>query len=63
MTKFEQTGVNRQYESASKYESNRNYRISCSICCMRGMHLDCDKCAISVAHDLVIATFEKGGEN
>jgi hypothetical protein len=62
MTKFEQIGVNRQYDSASKYESDRNYNISCNICCSRGMHLNCDSCAISVAHSLTIATFNKGGE-
>lgn len=59
MTKFETIGIERQYESASKYESNRNFRISCNICCNRGMRIDCSKCSIAFAHDLVISTFEK----
>lgn len=63
MCKFENIGAERQYESASKYEADRNFRISCNICCSRGMHLSCDHCAIAVAHELVVATFEKGGEN
>ena len=62
MCKFETIGVERQYESASKYEADRNFRISCNICCNRGIHLSCDKCAIEVAHSLMVATFEKGGE-
>ena len=63
MCKFETIGAEKQYESASKYEANRNFKISCDICCHRGMKLDCDHCAIAVAHSLVIATFEKGGEH
>ena len=62
-TKFETIGVERQYESASAFESNRNFRISCNICCRKGLRIDCDKCAIEVAHSLIVATFEKGGEN
>lgn len=66
MCKFETIGTERQYESASKYEADRNFRISCTICCTRGMHICCDKCAIAVAHDLMTATFDKSmkeGEN
>lgn len=53
MTKFEQIGVERQYESVTAYESNRNFRISCNICCRKGLHINCDKCAIAVAHEAV----------
>lgn len=57
MTKFEQIGVERQYQSADKYESDRNFRISCSICCRKGLHIDCDRCAIAVAHEAVQVVF------
>lgn len=65
MTKFETIGANYQYDSYSVYEANRNFKNSCRACCNRGIQLDCDRCAISVAHDLVLATFEelKGGKS
>lgn len=62
-TKFETIGAERQYESASKHEADRNFRISCNICCSRGMAINCDTCAIEVAHSLVVATFNKDGEH
>lgn len=57
MTKFEQIGVERQYQSLDKVESDRNFRISCNICCRKGLHIDCDRCAISVAHEAVQVVF------
>lgn len=63
MCKFEQIGVERQYTSVTKEDANRNFRISCTICCNRGMHLECDRCAISTAHDLMIATYNDLANN
>ena len=57
MCKFEQIGVERQYDSMDAYESNRNFRISCSVCCRKGMKIDCDRCAIAVAHEAVQVVF------
>lgn len=57
MTKFEQIGVERQYDSVTAEESNRNYLISCNICCRRGLHIECDRCAIAVAHEAVQVAF------
>lgn len=45
MTKFEQVGIN-------------SFNISCNICCCKGMRIDCDRCAISEAHSLVMACFD-----
>lgn len=59
MNKFENIGVERQYESINKAEANRNFRISCNICSCRGMHLDCDHCAIAVAHEATLFAFEE----
>lgn len=58
MTKFEQVGVNYQYEAESKRQANRSFEHSCNCCCQRGMHLDCDRCAIACAHNMVIAAFD-----
>lgn len=61
-TKFETIGVERQYESVSAFESNRNFRISCNICCRKGLHINCDKCAIAVAHEATQAVFGERSE-
>lgn len=58
MTKFEQIGVERQLESDSKKEALRSFTNSCTVCCYRGMRLDCNKCSIAYTHKMVLATFE-----
>lgn len=58
MTKFEQVGVNYQNDAESKEQANRSFRYSCECCCTHGMHIECDRCAIAVAHNLTIAAFE-----
>ena len=58
MTKFEQVGANYQYLSNTKEEAGRNFRYSCRCCCERGMRIECDRRAIAVAHDIVIAAFD-----
>lgn len=59
MTKFEQVGVNMQYNSATKEIAQRKFSRSCECCCNKGMHLNCDKCSIATVHQLVVATFDK----
>ena len=58
MTKFEQVGVNYQNDAGSKEQANRSFRYSCECCCNRGLRIECDRCAIAVAHNLTIAAFE-----
>lgn len=58
MTKFEQTGINFQYSSGTKDDAIRNFRRSCECCCTRGLHIECDNCAIAAVHSLVIAAFD-----
>ena len=58
MTKFEQIGVNYQNDAESKEQANRSFRYSCECCCTRGLRIECDRCAIAVAHNLIIAAFE-----
>ena len=57
MTKFEQIGVNYQYDANSIKEANKSFEYSCNCCCNKGIRLNCDKCAIAQAHALVVAYF------
>ena len=59
MTKFEQVGINMQYDSPTKEIAIKKFSRSCECCCNKGMHLECDRCAISTVHQLVIASFER----
>lgn len=58
MTKFEQIGVNYQYDAMTKEQCKKCFNYSCNCCVNRGMHIDCDRCAISTVHNLVMATFD-----
>lgn len=59
MRKFEQIGVNYQYTAATKEAAIKSFNISCNICCYKGMRIECDRCAISEAHGLIMACFEE----
>ena len=58
MTKFEQVGVNIQYDAPTKEIALKRFSRSCECCCNKGMQIKCDVCAIETAHKLVVATFE-----
>lgn len=58
MTKFEQVGVNIQYDACSKHDAQRAFARSCHACCNKGLQLDCEKCTIAQAHNLVVAIFD-----
>ena len=62
MTKFETIGISYQMDARTKEEALRNFQHSCYCCCMRGMRIDCDRCAIAVAHNHVVAAFESKKE-
>ena len=57
MTKFEQVGINLQYAASTIEQANKNFEYSCNCCCNKGMRIDCDRCAISSVHNLVVAYF------
>lgn len=62
MTKFEQVGVNYQYDAMTIAEANRSFKYSCDCCCNKGVQISCDKCAIAQAHSLIVSIFaEKDG--
>ena len=58
MTKFERIGINHQYAAINKTEAQKSFSYSCKCCCDKGMRLDCDRCAISHVHSLVMAYFD-----
>lgn len=58
MTKFEQIGINHQYDAKCKIEANKAFENSCKCCCQKGMRIDCDRCAIAHTHELIIAYFD-----
>ncbi len=62
MTKFEQVGVNYQYDATSKREANRSFQYSCRVCCERGIRIDCDRCAIAATHNMVVAALEPAAQ-
>lgn len=57
MTKFEQIGVNFQYDAQTQNQANKSFMYSCNCCCHKGVRIDCDKCAIAQANALVNACF------
>ena len=58
MTKFEQVGINMQYDSQTKEVAIKKFSRSCECCCNKGMNIECDRCSIATVHQLVIASFE-----
>ena len=58
MTKFEQVGINFQYDASTKEQAIKSFNISCNICCCKGMRIDCDRCAIAEVHSLIMASFD-----
>lgn len=58
MNKFEQIGVNLQYDATNKEQALRAFRYSCECCCTKGMWLNCEHCAIHCTHQLVMACFD-----
>ena len=58
MTKFDQVGVEFQYDARNKKEANRSFQYSCRVCCERGMHIECDRCAIAATNAILVAAFD-----
>lgn len=58
MTKFEQIGINIQLSAVSKEDALQKFNYSCTLCCHKGMRIDCDRCAIAVTHKQLIAIFD-----
>lgn len=58
LTKFERVGVGFQYNAENKYQAIKSFQYSCTVCCQRGIRLDCDRCAIAHTHEATLAAFD-----
>lgn len=59
MTKFEQTAINIQHKAIYKDWAVRQFEQTCYMCCLRGRHVDCDKCVIASAHKMTVALIDE----
>ena len=55
MLKFEQVGINLLNQQTTIEEIEKTFSYSCNCCCNRGIKLDCDRCAINVHKQLIVA--------
>lgn len=58
MTKFESVGVSFQQNAYTVEYANKMFQYSCNCCCCKGMQLKCDRCAIRINHELVVAALQ-----
>ena len=63
MTKFEEVGQKYQMQAYDEDYAKWSFENSCYLCCTRGLHIDCSKCAIAQAHTLVMAALERAKTN
>lgn len=61
MTQFEHIGVQNQMDATNIFEANRAFSSSCRFCSERGIRIECDRCAISVVHDRIVAVMKGKG--
>ena len=54
MTYFEAVGVDYQFNATNLFEAKRYFAKSCNRCTYTGKHIDCDRCAISAAHNNIL---------
>lgn len=59
MTAFETKGVELQRDSSSGFQARKRFENSCNICCTRGIRIECDRCAIKVAHETFMGVLEE----
>lgn len=59
MTRFEERGVNRQYDAGSISEAQRALAKSCEICSTQGKYIRCSSCMIASVHQIVTETLTK----
>lgn len=58
MSHFEEIGVDYQYNARNAEMAQKLFGRSCHKCSTQGKHIDCDKCAISAAHNLIMTMFK-----
>ena len=62
MTGFERKGCEFQMNSSTVAEAVKNFAYSCKVCCSRGIRISCDRCAIAVTHENVVAAIRDAEE-
>lgn len=55
--KFEEIGIQYQYNAQNVEQANKAFKYSCDCCCAKGRNVPCDRCTISQVHSLVVAFF------
>ena len=58
MTYFEAKGVDFQYNATNSREAKKHFAKSCNKCTTRGMHINCDRCAIASVHGDILELFK-----
>lgn len=59
MTRFEERGIDRQYNARSTREAKMALEKSCEICATQGKYINCTYCMIASVHQLVTEIFTK----
>lgn len=54
MTRFEERGVELQQDSVSRFQAEKRFEYSCNLCCNRGYRIECECCAIRIAHEIIV---------
>ena len=62
MTKFEQVGINFQYDAPTTEAAIKSFKYSCACCCNKGMRFDCARCAIVNTPAMIVALFDSKNE-
>lgn len=57
MTNFERIGVELQQDCESAYEAKRTFSYSCRLCNLKGLRIECDRCAIRYNHNMMLGVF------
>ena len=57
MTYFESKGVEIQGNCLNEFQARKQFERSCECCCMRGLRINCDSCAVKAAHEQVLDAF------
>lgn len=58
MTGFERKGCELQMECESVRQAVKTFEYSCNVCCMKGVRITCDRCAIAATHENVVAAIQ-----
>lgn len=55
MTGFERKGCELQMGCETVRQAVKTFEYSCNVCCTKGVRITCERCAIAVTHENVVA--------